>query len=87
LGRPRVHGRNTPRTIDLDILYAGTVRLNLPELQIPHPRLALRRFVLAPLCDIQPDLCLPGFPQSVAVLLQNLNDPAGAQLCAHQWTT
>lgn len=85
LGRPRVHGRNTPRTIDLDILYAGDLRVREPDLEIPHPRLAQRRFVLLPLHDIRPDLCLAGQQHTVAVLLRNLQDPAGARLSLTQW--
>lgn len=85
MGRPRAHGFHTPRTIDLDILYAGTLSMSDPVLQIPHPRLAQRRFVLLPLYDIRPDLVLPGFAQSVSELLRDLQDPARAQLSEKQW--
>jgi 2-amino-4-hydroxy-6-hydroxymethyldihydropteridine diphosphokinase len=84
-GRPRDHGRNTPRTLDLDILYAGDLRLHEPDLEVPHPRLHLRRFVLLPLHDIQPQLRLPRFQRTVAELLENLNDPAQARLFPIQW--
>jgi 2-amino-4-hydroxy-6-hydroxymethyldihydropteridine diphosphokinase len=75
LGRPLHHTHHAPRTIDLDILYADGIVLRLPELTIPHPRLAKRRFVLEPLAAIRPDLVLPGQRQSVADLLQALDDP------------
>lgn len=85
LGRPRAHGHNTPRTIDLDILYANDLRVQEPNLVIPHPRLTQRRFVLLPLHDIQPELYLPGQHHTVAVLLHALQDPAEAHLSALQW--
>jgi 2-amino-4-hydroxy-6-hydroxymethyldihydropteridine diphosphokinase len=73
LGRPLDRERNAPRTIDLDILYAGDCVLDTAALILPHPRLHLRRFVLQPLADLRPDLVLPGFPQSVAELLAGID--------------
>jgi len=52
--------RNAPRTLDLDLLLYGDERLDLPALAVPHPRLHLRAFVLAPLADLAPDLQVPG---------------------------
>jgi 2-amino-4-hydroxy-6-hydroxymethyldihydropteridine diphosphokinase len=75
LGRPRDHGFHMPRTIDLDILYCDNLAFTLPELQIPHPRIAERPFVLLPLADIQPDKILPGKSGTIASLLAAL--PAG----------
>ena len=68
-GRPAEHGHNAPRTLDLDLLYAGDCTLDTPELILPHPRLSVRRFVLQPLADIRPELVLPGIQKSVAELL------------------
>ncbi len=48
--------RHGPRTLDADILWIDGVALNDPDLQIPHPRLRARRFVMAPLRDVAPDL-------------------------------
>ena len=48
-----------PRTLDLDLLLYGDYRLSTPELTVPHPGLGIRNFVLAPLFDLDPQLCLP----------------------------
>ncbi len=54
LGRVRA-ARWGPRTIDLDLLFYGDAVISLPRLSIPHPRLADRKFVLEPLCELAPD--------------------------------
>src|SRR5262249_37944608 len=58
LGRKRIVA-NGPRTIDIDIVLFGRFVVNAPELVIPHPRIAERQFVLAPLADLAPDLRHP----------------------------
>jgi 2-amino-4-hydroxy-6-hydroxymethyldihydropteridine diphosphokinase len=58
-GRERPY-RNAPRTLDLDLLLYGDERIDLPTLQVPHPRMAERAFVLAPLLEIAPDIVIPG---------------------------
>jgi 2-amino-4-hydroxy-6-hydroxymethyldihydropteridine diphosphokinase len=45
-----------PRTLDVDVLWVDGVAVDEPDLQVPHPRLRERRFVLAPLADLAPDL-------------------------------
>lgn len=63
---------NEPRQLDLDLLAFGLEKRNTAELILPHPRAHLRRFVLQPLCEIAPDLILPGQGKNVAELLTNL---------------
>lgn len=48
-----------PRTLDLDLLLHGQRTAATPTLQLPHPRMLDRCFVLAPLCELAPDLCHP----------------------------
>ena len=85
LGRPSRYPRNTPRPVDLDILYAGAYRWDTPTLTLPHPRLAQRRFVLEPLAAIRPELILPGFQKRVAQLLHDLDDPAKVRQVDVNW--
>lgn len=76
-GRDRSSGRrNGPRTLDLDLLLHGDARIDEPGLQLPHPRLHERAFVLLPLAEIAPDLIIPGHG-SVKTLLK----PEFASLC------
>ena len=60
-GREKDHPFHAPRSLDLDILYFGEFFLNTPELELPHPRINERLFVLQPLAEIRPDLRLPGY--------------------------
>lgn len=53
-----------PRTLDLDLLLHGNSSLNDARLTLPHPAMLGRAFVLAPLCDLAPDLILAGRPLS-----------------------
>jgi 2-amino-4-hydroxy-6-hydroxymethyldihydropteridine diphosphokinase len=61
-----------PRRIDLDLLLYGNRVINEENLVVPHPRLAERRFVLQPLCDIAPDLLHPLTGKSIHELLASL---------------
>jgi 2-amino-4-hydroxy-6-hydroxymethyldihydropteridine diphosphokinase len=76
-GRDRSAGiANGPRTLDLDILLFEDLEISEPDLEIPHPRLAERAFVLVPLNEIAPQLIVPGHRQTVAQLLASLYDNA-----------
>ena len=71
LGRVR-HEHWGPRTIDIDLLYIDGMRLNTPELVLPHPYMLERAFVLVPLVEIAPDLLIDGL--SVKEHLNKLSD-------------
>lgn len=49
-----------PRTIDLDLLLFGSDKIKSPDLVVPHPRMTERAFVMVPLAEIEPQLCVPG---------------------------
>lgn len=66
-----------PRPIDLDIVFFGGESIDLPDLTVPHPRLAERAFVLRPLADIAPSVTDPGTGITVAEMLDALGDDGG----------
>ena len=73
-GRLRSGPRWGPRSLDLDLLCWPGLVLSEPDLVLPHPRLAERRFVLAPLADVAPDLSVPGLAATVSELLARCPD-------------
>jgi 2-amino-4-hydroxy-6-hydroxymethyldihydropteridine diphosphokinase len=68
LGRERTIPRG-PRTIDIDVLLYDAIVLREPQLQIPHPRMARRRFVLVPFAEIAPALLHPALHRTIGDLL------------------
>jgi 2-amino-4-hydroxy-6-hydroxymethyldihydropteridine diphosphokinase len=73
LGRETVREPNSPRVIDIDILYFGQHVVSGDILTIPHPEITHRRFVLQPLSDIRPHFILPGDVASVEEHLKRLD--------------
>jgi 2-amino-4-hydroxy-6-hydroxymethyldihydropteridine diphosphokinase len=73
-GRVKDVIRFGPRILDMDILLFDASVIEHPDLTIPHPRMHLRRFVLKPLCDMDPTLRHPILNQTVQYLLDNLED-------------
>lgn len=68
-----VNGIHTDRTLDIDLLAYESHIINTPSLQLPHPRLHQRRFVLEPLCDVHPEGIHPTIHTSYQSLLMQLN--------------
>ncbi len=68
-GRVRTAVRWAARTLDLDLLLYGDEVIRRPDLVVPHPALAVRRFVLAPLAELCPDRIVPGTGRTIGQLL------------------
>ena len=68
IGRVRMEARG-PRTVDIDILFYGDAIVSTPGLEIPHPRVADRRFVLEPLAELVPEFRHPRTRQTVREML------------------
>ena len=71
MGRERTQPKG-PRLIDIDILLFGAAHINTPQLTIPHPAMAERRFVLEPLAEIAPDVKVPLQKKTARELLDAL---------------
>ena len=85
LGRLRHHARNVSRKIDIDLLYAGEIQIDTRELQLPHPRMHSRKFVLQPLADIRPDLILPNQTKTIRELLAKLDESGRVVRLTNDW--
>ncbi|MCX8117082.1 MAG: 2-amino-4-hydroxy-6-hydroxymethyldihydropteridine diphosphokinase [Desulfobacterota bacterium] len=68
-----------PRVIDLDLLFFEDRRIETEELQVPHPRLHLRQFVLIPLMEIDPQLPHPVLNKTVELLLKEIEEDQGVE--------
>ncbi len=69
-----------PRTIDIDILFYGNLRITKPNLDIPHPRIADRRFVLIPLVEIAGQFIHPDYDKNLQELLDHCKDEQNVKL-------
>ncbi len=85
LGRPSEHVRNVSRKIDIDLLYLGETQTDREELQLPHPQMHLREFVLQPLADIRSELILPNQTKTVRELLAQLDDSCNVVRLTNDW--
>lgn len=86
LGRDRDHARNVSRKIDIDILYADELVISNERLQLPHPRMHERKFVLQPLADVHPGLVLPNQTKPVSELLAQSPDSTKVTCFAEGWS-
>jgi len=84
-GRDRNHVRNVSRKIDIDLLYADELNVENERLQLPHPRMHLRKFVLQPLADIRRNLVLPNQTKTVGELLAQIEDSTKVICFAEKW--
>jgi 2-amino-4-hydroxy-6-hydroxymethyldihydropteridine diphosphokinase len=82
-GRDRTAGfKNGPRTLDLDILLLGELEISEAGVEIPHPRLAERAFVLVPLCEMAAGVIVPGCGETVQRVFARLREGALADVDA-----
>lgn len=81
MGRKRVKGKRWgSRIIDLDILFFNNEIVNKRNLKIPHPRVAQRRFALAPLAELAPQLIHPGLNLTISEMLATVKDSKRVQM-------
>jgi len=73
IGRRRTGDKFAPRPLDIDILFAGSLVVDSPDLKLPHPQCLKRRFVLEPLAEVCPDLVLATTNLTVRDLLDGLS--------------
>ncbi len=73
-GRRRDSVRFGPRVLDLDVIFYDTMVMDHPRLVIPHPRMHKRRFVLKPVCDIDPHINHPVFHRTAQSMLEDLDE-------------
>jgi len=85
LGRKADHPKNVSRRIDIDLLYCGDRQIDNERLQLPHPQMHLRKFVLQPLADIRPELVLPDQRKTVQELLTESDESGEVVRLMNDW--
>jgi 2-amino-4-hydroxy-6-hydroxymethyldihydropteridine diphosphokinase len=85
IGRQRTTDKYAPRTVDIDLVYAGDETIDRAGLKIPHPLWSRRRFVLKPLADVRPELLLPGSDKTVAHLLEAMPKGEAVKVFQKEW--
>ena len=80
IGRIRYNQQYSSRIIDIDILFYNNLVINSEELEIPHPRMVDRKFVLVPLTEIAPDKIHPAYKKTVRQLLGECTDTLTASM-------
>ncbi|MBI89130.1 MAG: 2-amino-4-hydroxy-6-hydroxymethyldihydropteridine diphosphokinase [Candidatus Marinimicrobia bacterium] len=74
LGRPPKRKKNQPRIIDIDILFHGDAIIETEQLSIPHPMVSLRKFILIPFAEIEPEFQIPHSELYINDLIENCPD-------------
>jgi len=85
LGRKADHPKNVSRRIDIDLLYCGDRQIDNERLQLPHPQMHLRKFVLQPLADIRPELLLPDQRKTVQEFLTESDESKEVVRLMNDW--
>jgi 2-amino-4-hydroxy-6-hydroxymethyldihydropteridine diphosphokinase len=85
LHRVRTEDRNTPRTMDIDIIFCGNQMVDSDLLQVPHARWAERRFVVQPLADVRPELVLPGTEEPIRKVLADMANSDDVRIFSERW--
>jgi 2-amino-4-hydroxy-6-hydroxymethyldihydropteridine diphosphokinase len=78
-GRERVESEYHDRILDIDILFYNEIIMETDLLQVPHPRMHKRKFVLIPLAEILPEMVHPVYQKTVRELLEQCEDPMEVQ--------
>jgi len=71
-GRDLCPEKNSPRPLDIDIIYVGDLTFNTCKIKVPHKRWNERRFVVQPLVDVRPDIIIPGQTETAEQILRKL---------------
>jgi len=79
-GRVRKNKKWQARTLDIDILICDDQEICIKNLQVPHPLLMKRMFVLEPLSELDPDLVIPGQNKNITEIIKECNDKSKVQL-------